>query len=472
MADPQVSFAIVAKNISAKVLADVEKALTGVGQKAGGPAATGLAALNFRGGETRKGMNALEGGLRSLASEALSIPGPLGQVAKGLLLFGGGGAVVLGVTAGLAAIGLAYQFLTRDAKEATKAQQDLADALSKGFKGKEPDVVSTKRTQIEQINAALETLFDQRKAESTRTRFAIESPATAHIRVPAVREEEMDRLDDLILKKQLDLRRASQDFAKALEEAGKDTGGALDNLAKEIEAGAAKLTHVRIPSAAEALGLTRIDTRGLTEMVDTGPKDPLSAGQHAGVEARAAARKALGLVSFGTASRGENIAPITARVATVQRGLDAQEDARLAAQAKTFENAMAVGIAGLGGLAEAALSGGNVFQAAALSISAGISQILFAQHNPIAGAIVGVLGGIAGALFGREKREPQRVQITGLEDQAQRQFRESLIQIAPQPIIQIIAQSTQDVARRVLFEMRGLQSADGIVRVPFGFVVG
>lgn len=78
---------------------------------------------------SHKAINVLKSGMVGLATQATGTAGPVGRLAQGLLMFGGGSGLVLGVAAGIGAIVLAYKALTTDAKEATKQQEDLIRAL-------------------------------------------------------------------------------------------------------------------------------------------------------------------------------------------------------------------------------------------------------------------------------------------------------------------------------------------------------
>jgi len=99
-------------------------------------AATGLTKINQElrrvdqfGPGARRGMRLVETGMRSLAFEAVGAQGAVGQLAQGLLLFGGGSAAVLGVAAGIGAVIGVYKLATRETRNLEKANQDLAKAF-------------------------------------------------------------------------------------------------------------------------------------------------------------------------------------------------------------------------------------------------------------------------------------------------------------------------------------------------------
>lgn len=79
--------------------------------------------------QSHKALNILKSGMVGLATQATGTAGPVGKLAQGLLMFGGGGPLVLGVAAGIGVLSIAYQGLTRDARDNAKAQEDLVKAL-------------------------------------------------------------------------------------------------------------------------------------------------------------------------------------------------------------------------------------------------------------------------------------------------------------------------------------------------------
>lgn len=76
----------------------------------------------------------LRGTLTSLASTAVGIPGPLGNLASKLLLFGTGGGVTIAVAAGLAVIATAFTKLREKAVAESKATEDAVDGLVQRYR--------------------------------------------------------------------------------------------------------------------------------------------------------------------------------------------------------------------------------------------------------------------------------------------------------------------------------------------------
>lgn len=82
--------------------------------------------------EMSRGLDIAERGMRNLAFRAVGIEGPVGKVAEGLLLFGGGGPLVLGATAGLGAIALAMNLMGKEAAEARANLDSLVQTARSG----------------------------------------------------------------------------------------------------------------------------------------------------------------------------------------------------------------------------------------------------------------------------------------------------------------------------------------------------
>jgi len=91
----------------------------------------GLDQLRKTGPGARAGLRAVEIGARQLAFSAAGLSGGIGNLARGLLMFGGGSALMLGAVAGIGALALAYRHFTRDSREAAAAQIKLREELVK-----------------------------------------------------------------------------------------------------------------------------------------------------------------------------------------------------------------------------------------------------------------------------------------------------------------------------------------------------
>jgi hypothetical protein len=135
-ATPETRIRIVAENLARAALAELRRDVQVTGT------ASGTASLGFdrmvvannrlvtSTAGSRKGLNLMENGLRTLAFQAAGIPGPLGKVAAGLGLLGAGSLVVTGAVAGAGAIALAWKF----ASAAADALTASADRLNQSWR--------------------------------------------------------------------------------------------------------------------------------------------------------------------------------------------------------------------------------------------------------------------------------------------------------------------------------------------------
>lgn len=85
--------------------------------------------LGGRSDQAKLNVKGLQGALGSLATTALALPGPLGRVGQILGSFALGGGMMLAVTAGVAAVGAAWQSLSADAEDARRSSKAMADQL-------------------------------------------------------------------------------------------------------------------------------------------------------------------------------------------------------------------------------------------------------------------------------------------------------------------------------------------------------
>src|SRR5688572_10071757 len=90
-----------------------------------------MGGLTMASGQSNRAIGILRNGMVGLAMQATGTVGPVGKLAQGLLMFGGGSGLVLGVAAGIGAIALAYNALTRDAREAKEANDEFMLSLAK-----------------------------------------------------------------------------------------------------------------------------------------------------------------------------------------------------------------------------------------------------------------------------------------------------------------------------------------------------
>jgi hypothetical protein len=104
-----------------------------------------------------RGLNALEGGLRALAFEAVGVQGPIGRVAEGLLKFGGGSALVLGAAAGIGLIAGAYRLANAEAAKLAETNEKLTKTWG--------DLMARGHATVALQNELLAAVAEQTKAE-------------------------------------------------------------------------------------------------------------------------------------------------------------------------------------------------------------------------------------------------------------------------------------------------------------------
>ena len=121
-----------------------------------------------------EGLASVRRGMEQLAAQATGVEGPIGRIASGLLMFGTGGLVTLGVVAGIGAIAGAYQSATQavnDLREANeKASASFQDVLAAG----RPNVTARRayqaaRIELEAAQAQLTELRESR--DPTKSAF-------------------------------------------------------------------------------------------------------------------------------------------------------------------------------------------------------------------------------------------------------------------------------------------------------------
>jgi hypothetical protein len=110
----------------------------------------GFITIGRSAGDASQGVNKISKGFENLAAASLGLTGTQSRLIEGLLLLGGGSAVVLGVAAGASLMGLAYRKLTEDLREARTEADKLLDSLEKAARAREPE-----RFQVEGVRAEL-----------------------------------------------------------------------------------------------------------------------------------------------------------------------------------------------------------------------------------------------------------------------------------------------------------------------------
>lgn len=145
------------ETIRAKLIADARQFITEMEKARGALGAPGANGGGLTGASERssRALKVLRGGMVSLAVQATQASGPVSKLAQGVLLFGGGGGLVLAVAAGIGALSLAYKALTQDTREAQQAQEDMMKALGGiGAHGQ----LTAARIRLRELQGALKKL--------------------------------------------------------------------------------------------------------------------------------------------------------------------------------------------------------------------------------------------------------------------------------------------------------------------------
>jgi hypothetical protein len=152
------------------------------------------------------GLNKMERALGALAGQAVGVQGPIGNLATTLLQFGTGGLVTTGIVAGVAVIGLAWNALSREQKEAEKSLDEYIRTSERFAKGASQSVLlgnaqSNTQAQVDRIRKRLaETVtIGGSRAGGPVTRLALtgddRTAAEDQLRVA------QNKLDDIALAK-------------------------------------------------------------------------------------------------------------------------------------------------------------------------------------------------------------------------------------------------------------------------------
>ena len=179
----------------------------------------------------RVGMRAIQQGAQALAFSAAGLAGPMGRVAAGLLQIGGGNAVVLGAVAGLGAVALAYNLLTKESREAAEAEKKHREELLASARARAAAATPQTRVIGGQTGDARSLLDDANARRAQRVAFLT---STAHLGIEPLAEL---LANDAELRK-IDTERADLSLIIALNRgasarAGEDEANASE---RELEA--------------------------------------------------------------------------------------------------------------------------------------------------------------------------------------------------------------------------------------------
>lgn len=176
--------------------------------------------LSITSGRSHRAMNVLKSGMVGLATQATGTAGPVGKLAQGLLMFGGGSTLILAVAAGIGALAIAYQSLTAESRAAEKATNDLIASLQKiGVHG-----------ELVAARIELGKLQEKLRAAETVLRNTPQSPSAA---------ARVVELQSQIATKLIEIARHQQDVAKWQK-------GIADDAEREAEARARTASLLRV----------------------------------------------------------------------------------------------------------------------------------------------------------------------------------------------------------------------------------
>jgi hypothetical protein len=173
------------------------------------------------------GVSRLRGGLTALAVTASGTSPAIGSVVSGLLLLGAGSTVVLGVAAGIATIGFAYDHLTEKSRQAREAHEKLLDELRKRVTG--PD-----ETGPAAENAAAQKAIGDAMHERKRLQDEITAGG-------------LDQLNVLVRQQAIEVQLRKETEARTL--AGTSNAAATAALTQDTSAGTAMVRALAIQAA-------------------------------------------------------------------------------------------------------------------------------------------------------------------------------------------------------------------------------
>lgn len=278
---------------ASQFVAELESAsgALGNGGKAAGGGLTGAADKSTR------GLSTLRRGMVGLAASATGVTGPVGRIAQGLLILGGGSGVLLGVAAGIGAVAIAIHALTAEARadaEGLKAMDSALESIGK-------------HGQIQSIRNQIADLERQRDSGSlskvwTGIKGVLnEGPIEGAQNAQIARAEEFNSKIATLKTRLAELERGFQstfttplaDAREALREAQlgmENTGEASTRLAERVAVSKMEYEHFT-PAVAKA----------------TAAMQRQAAEVRAGAEALRSAQQALSEANIGAAGGGPDV---------------------------------------------------------------------------------------------------------------------------------------------------------------------
>ena len=476
--------------------------------------AVGLNTVNVAAKRTaRQGLGTIRSSMASLTAMAIGTRGTLGTLASGVLQFAAGNAIAIGAIAGIAAIAFAFRKLTSDAREAKKEINAHIAALEKLREAevtpleKVTENIEGATTQLAEFNADLAKIEAKLEKDPGRDVRAIllvkqkkllediaEKEDLIAIGERKRAEEEGKEADELetslnteigLLTTGLELgilnKEEFERYGNLLSEIGEqlqadnvtlerrvELTGQLANLAGTIEQRALAGFRGVLPIGGGAAAGVRLPDFGAAPRLEL-PDQARTAQIRATQEAAAIAAEVLDSAVTAQQRYTTEIALITAALpnAGAAAGVMVQAleilEGNLADTALQAEISSARIVLAFGRMAEQIINGlqgkggflsGLIGTAGALlSVAGGVS--------PLGGAAILAGSGILSALL-RPGRDPVPVNMVDISDRViEKQRRQQFVEIT-------IIDPRTDV-RRIIQEIRSLESLDGVARIPVTF---
>jgi hypothetical protein len=200
--------------------------------------------------DANMGFNKLSKGFENLAAASLGLTGTQSKLVEGLLLLGGGSAVVLGVAAGVAAMGLAYRLLTKDLREAREEADKFVKSMEAAANARLPE---RNRLEDQRAEAATNLATIERNLTENQQRILTEKSLLGVSPAEIINTFTKDVQEDI--KRALDLRRQIAEIDRQLARGGRVS---LDERAAEVQ---------RLAALRAAGTETPADTQRITQLV-------------------------------------------------------------------------------------------------------------------------------------------------------------------------------------------------------------
>lgn len=422
-----------------------------------------------------RGLHMVRSAAAALAFQAAGVPGAVGKIAEGLLLFGAGSTVVLGAVAGLALVATAIRAVTQDTRDDIAAQEALEQKLSGMGAHGEATAARLRLAQLEQ----------ERDAPTLAQRFH-RAPTFAGPRIAGGwRPEELEQINREIAEQQGILDRAMLKFedpqARALREAsqGRREAGTRQRLigaevglfGPGLGEGTERVTASTL-ALAEALRVERLEYEHIP---------PAIARKVAAQERETAEQTLMNDLTLDTFRQSREAELINQMVFASQeevteairrRKLEMMGLAPAAAAAISADERWAAGQVRVAGILRDALP--RAFDAIAQGAIHGFDQM--AQQlvsvatnalqqmpgiSPLEGGLIGFVGSLVGNIF---RPHDNGVRIDSYSQQALEQMRRANPEAASARIIVINSQG--HTVEELLYEAGRREDRDAIDRIP------